>query len=114
MAADQRFPSDANKPKAADPVKPDAAKVAAIKEKAIADAKSEPAKASVPIGPLVELKYNGKNAVVIDRVYSIGPGVNSMPLSVWKKFGDHPNMLKLIKDGSLEVVSVPPDAPAAK
>lgn len=114
MAQDQRFPSDANKPKAADPVKPDAAKVAAIKEAAVTAAKAAPAKASVPIGPVVELKYSGKNAVVIDRVFSIGPGLNSMPASVWKKFGNHPNMLKLIKDGSLVVMSVPPDAPAAK
>ena len=73
-----------------------------------------PAKVSAPIGPMVQLDYSGKNAVVIDRVYSIGPGVNSMPLSVWKKFSEHPNLLKLIKDGSLKVVSVPPDAPAAK
>lgn len=108
MAKDQRFPSDANKPKAADPVKPKA------EEAEVEEAKVEPAKASVPIGPMVELKYSGKNAVVIDRVYSIGPGLNSMPASVWKKFGNHPNMLKLIKDGSLVVMSVPPDAPAAK
>jgi hypothetical protein len=95
-------------------VKPDPAKVAAIKAAAIADAKVEPAKVAVPIGPMVELDYSGKNAVVIDRVFSIGPGVNSMPLSIWKKFGNHPNMLALIKAGSLKVVSVPPDAPAAK
>ena len=110
MAQDQRFPSDANKPKAADPVKPDAAKVAAIKEAAVAAAKAAPAKASAPIGPMVELEYSGKNAVVIDRVFSIGPGMNSMPLSIWRKFENHPNMLALIKAGSLKVVSVPPDA----
>jgi hypothetical protein len=109
MAKDQRFPSDANKPKAADPVKPKA------EDAEVEEAEAEvPAKVSAPIGPMVQLDYSGKNAVVIDRVYSIGPGVNSMPLSVWKKFSEHPNLLKLIKDGSLKVVSVPPDAPAAK
>jgi hypothetical protein len=115
MAADKRFPSDANKPQAADPVKPDPEKVAAAKVAAVAKAEVDSGlKKSVPIGPMVQLEYSGKNVVVIDRVYSIGPGVNSMPVSVWKQFGNHPNMLALIKAGSLKVVSVPPDAPAAK
>lgn len=82
MAKGNRFPSDANKKKAAAAEKP-AEAVQGLKQ------------------DLVKVEYKEEKHHVLTGVHAIRQGVNHLPEHIWAAAKRHPSVQKLIEDGHI-------------
>lgn len=91
MAKNNRFPSEANKSKNPKP--------------AAAKAEGSPTEVKAFAQDLVKIHYSKDNNHVLSGVHALAPGLNHVPVQVWKEVRNHPSIQAMIKSGHIDVQS---------